>query len=112
MVDMGIVLAESMVNRIDEAPPSESLLESVYEATTEVASAVMTAVATTVISFLPVFTMEAAEGKLFRPLAYTKTFALVASIIVAITIVPPLAHLYFHLSLIEKSVRYVLNTLY
>ena len=95
MVDMGIVLIESMVNRIEEAPSEESLLESIYEATTEVASAVITAVATTIVSFLPVFTMEASEGKLFKPLAYTKTFALVASIIVAITIIPPLAHTLF-----------------
>lgn len=111
MVDMGIVLAESMVKRINEAPPDESLLESVYEATTEVASAVITAVATTVISFLPVFTMEAAEGKLFKPLAYTKTFALVASIIVAITIVPPLAHSIFSLRSSKKMWSYVLNGL-
>lgn len=95
MVDMGIVLVESMVKRLEEAPPEENKFTSIYEATTGVASAVLTAVATTVISFIPVFTMEAAEGKLFRPLAYTKTFALVASIIVAITILPPLAHSIF-----------------
>ena len=109
MVDMGIVLAESMVKRMKEAPPDESLLESIYEATTEVASAVLTAVATTVISFLPVFTMEAAEGKLFKPLAYTKTFALIASIIVAITIVPPLAHSLFSLKTRRKSISYLIN---
>ncbi len=111
MVDMGIVLAESMVKRINEAPPDESLLESIYEATTEVASAVITAVATTVISFLPVFTMEAAEGKLFKPLAYTKTFALVASIIVAITIVPPLAHTIFSFKSNRKWLSYLINLL-
>ena len=55
----------------------------------------MTAVTTTIISFLPVFTMQAAEGKLFKPLAYTKTFALVASVIVALTIIPPFAHILF-----------------
>ncbi|PPK85348.1 Cu(I)/Ag(I) efflux system membrane protein CusA/SilA [Neolewinella xylanilytica] len=92
MVDMGIVLAESMVYRLENAPPGESKLESIYEATVEVASAVLTAVATTVISFLPVFTMEAAEGKLFRPLAFTKTFALVAAIFVSVAFIPALAH--------------------
>ena len=92
MVDMGIVLTESMVYRLDNAPPGESKLESIYEATVEVASAVITAVATTIISFLPVFTMEAAEGKLFRPLAFTKTFALVAAIFVSIAFLPALAH--------------------
>jgi Cu(I)/Ag(I) efflux system membrane protein CusA/SilA len=111
MVDMGIVLTESMVNRIEEAPPDESLMTSIYEATVEVASAVITAVATTVISFLPVFTMEAAEGKLFRPLAFTKTFALVASIIVAITIIPALAHSIFSIKLKNRSIALVGNAL-
>ncbi len=55
----------------------------------------LTAISTTVVSFLPVFTMEAAEGKLFKPLAYTKTFALIASVVVALTIIPPFAHLLF-----------------
>jgi copper/silver efflux system protein len=95
MVDMGIVLIESMVKRIEEAPPDESLMTSIYEATIEVASAVITAVATTIISFLPVFTMEASEGKMFKPLAYTKTFALISSILVAITILPVMAHTVF-----------------
>jgi len=109
MVDMGIVLTESMVNRIDDAPPDESLLESIYEATTEVASAVITAVATTIISFLPVFTMEASEGKLFKPLAFTKSFALIASIIVAITIIPPLAHTIFSFKSKKKTLSYLGN---
>lgn len=92
IVDMGVVLTENILKHLDDAAPKENRLEVVYRACTEVASAVVTAVLTTVISFLPVFTMEAAEGKLFRPLAYTKTFALVGSIVVALTILPPLAH--------------------
>jgi copper/silver efflux system protein len=111
MVDMGIVLTESIVTRIEEAPPNEDLLTSVYEATIEVASAVITAVATTVISFIPVFTMQASEGKLFKPLAFTKTFALVASIIVAITIVPPLAHALFSFRSKRKIIPYLGNGL-
>ncbi|PHN03531.1 efflux RND transporter permease subunit [Flavilitoribacter nigricans] len=109
MVDMGIVLTESMVNRIREAPPGESLLESIYQATVEVASAVITAVATTVISFLPVFTMEAAEGKLFRPLAFTKTFALLAAIVIAIAVIPALAHTVFKFNSKEKNQQWLLN---
>jgi len=92
IVDMGIVLTENILRRLDEAAESESRLEVVYRASTEVGGAVLTAVATTVVGFLPVFTMEAAEGKLFKPLAYTKTFALVASIIIALTILPAVAH--------------------
>lgn len=107
MVDMGIVLAESMLNRMENPPEGEDLLTTIYEATVEVASAVITAVATTIISFIPVFTMEAAEGKLFRPLAFTKTFALVASIIVAITIVPALAHSLFSIKSRRNISRYI-----
>ena len=92
IVDMGIVLSENILRRLDEAGADEPRLEVVYRATMEVGGAVLTAVATTVVGFLPVFTMEAAEGKLFKPLAYTKTFALAASIIIALTILPAVAH--------------------
>jgi Cu(I)/Ag(I) efflux system membrane protein CusA/SilA len=112
MVDMGIVLTESMVLRIENAPEEESLLESIYLASTEVASAVLTAVMTTVISFLPVFTMEASEGRLFKPLAYTKTFALIAAVIVAICIIPPLAHSLFAIKIRRKLVKVFWNGLF
>ena len=95
MVDMGIVLCENIIRRLEEAAPGENSLEVIFRASSEVGSAVLTAVMTTVIGFLPVFTMQAAEGKLFKPLAYTKTFALVSSVIVAITLIPPLAHILF-----------------
>ncbi|PXA03016.1 acriflavine resistance protein B [Coraliomargarita sinensis] len=92
IVDMGVVLVENILKHLDEAPPEENRLEVVYRACSEVGGAVVTAVLTTVISFLPVFTMQGAEGKLFTPLAYTKTFALIGSIVVALTVIPPLAH--------------------
>lgn len=92
IVDMGVVLVENILKHLDDAPPGENRLEVVYRACAEVAGAVVTAVLTTVVSFLPVFTMEAAEGRLFRPLAFTKTFALIGSIAVALTVIPPLAH--------------------
>ena len=92
IVDMGVVLVENILRHLDEASVEEDRLEVVYRACTEVGGAVVTAVLTTVISFLPVVTMGAAEGKLFQPLAYTKTFALIGSIVVALTVIPPLAH--------------------
>jgi len=95
MVDMGIVICENILKRLDEAPPDANRFEVVYQASAEVGSAVLTAVLTTVVGFLPVFAMEGPEGKLFKPLAYTKTFALVGSIVVALTVIPPLAHLLF-----------------
>ncbi|MBT8218414.1 MAG: efflux RND transporter permease subunit [Bacteroidia bacterium] len=103
MVDMGIVLTESIIDRKRKKTANESLFTTVYEATTEVGSAVLTAVATTVISFLPVFAMEAAEGKLFRPLAFTKTFALISAVIVALCFIPPLAHALFSIRLDKKK---------
>lgn len=93
MVDMGVILCENIVNKLEEAGENSNSLEIVYEATSEVGGAILTAVATTVVSFLPVFTMEGAEGKLFQPLAYTKTFSLLASIVVALTLLPAAAHL-------------------
>jgi Cu(I)/Ag(I) efflux system membrane protein CusA/SilA len=95
MVDMGIVVTENILKHLDEAAPGEDSLEVILGATREVGSAVVTAVSTTVVSFLPVFTMIAAEGKLFKPLAWTKTFALVASVVVALIVIPPLAHVLF-----------------
>jgi copper/silver efflux system protein len=95
IVDMGIVICENILKRLDEASPGSNRLEVVYNAAVEVGSAVLTAVSTTIVGFLPVFTMEAAEGKLFRPLAFTKTFALIASILVALTIIPAFAHMLF-----------------
>ncbi|MCH8241248.1 MAG: efflux RND transporter permease subunit, partial [Planctomycetes bacterium] len=95
IVDMGIIVCENILKHLDEADPKANRLEVIYSATSEVGSAILTAVSTTIVSFLPVFTMEAAEGKLFRPLAFTKTYALIASVIIALTILPPAAHLLF-----------------
>lgn len=109
MVDMGIVLTESMITQMKIAPKDQPLQTTIYIATVDVASAVITAVATTIVSFLPVFTMEASEGKLFRPLAYTKSFALIASIIIAITVVPALAVQLFSFKSKGKTSSYFSN---
>lgn len=93
VVDIGIILTENILNHLREADPEEPRLEVIRRATVEVAGAVTTSVATTVTSFLPVFLLTGANGRLYRPLAYTKTFALAASLLVAITIIPPVAHM-------------------
>jgi len=95
MVDLGIILNENILKHMEEAPEDRPLIQTIYKASSEVSSAILTAVATTVVSFLPVFTLEAAEGKLFVPLAYTKTFALVASLIFTLLIMPAFAHVVF-----------------
>ncbi len=112
MVDMGTIMTESILKRLEDSSSSASVLQKVFEGTREVGSAVLTAVATTVVSFLPVFAMEAAEGKLFQPLAYTKTFALIASILVSLFFLPALTHLLFSFSLSRKHWRMGANSLF
>lgn len=110
IVDMGIVICENIIRRLQEADENENKLEVIHRASSEVASAVLTAVATTVVGFLPVFAMTGAEGKLFRPLAFTKTFALIASVILAITVIPPAAHILFTKKFnLSKTVRIILS---
>ena len=105
IVDMGIVICENILRHLGLAKPGDSKLEIVHRASAEVGSAVVTAVLTTVVSFLPVFTMIGAEGKLFKPLAFTKSFALVASIIIALTILPMLAYTFFNKKGEEKPAK-------
>jgi Cu(I)/Ag(I) efflux system membrane protein CusA/SilA len=95
MVDLGIILNENILKHLEEAPKEQPLITTVYNAVSEVSSAIITAVSTTIVSFLPVFTLQAAEGKLFGPLAYTKTFALVAALIFTLVIMPAFSHWVF-----------------
>ena len=108
IVDMGIIICENIINYLKKLKPGENTLHAVYNASSEVGSAVLTAILTTVVSFLPVFTMIGAEGKLFRPLAFTKTFALAASVIVALTIVPALAHSLFTFKINSKKLKRII----
>ncbi|MEL6105081.1 MAG: efflux RND transporter permease subunit [Planctomycetota bacterium] len=97
MVDMGIIISENIFRGLAEwerdgaKGGEEARLSTVTRMTREVAPAVMTAVATTVLSFLPVFFLTGRDYRLFAPLAWTKTFSLIASLIVAVLLVPPLA---------------------
>ena len=105
MVDMGIIICESILQKMEASPGDTPLARVVFEGASEVGSAVLTAVSTTIVGFLPVFFMTGAEGKLFGPLAYTKTFALIASIIVALTILPAGAALIFRRRPANPSMR-------
>ena len=105
MVDLGIILSENIIKHIDEAPPGQKLIETIYNGASEVATAILTAVSTTIVSFIPVFTMQAAEGKLFGPLAFTKSFALLAALIVSLLILPTLAHWFFGFNIKNKLLK-------
>ena len=111
MVDVGIILSENIIRHLDEDDRKLPINTIVYNATAEVSGAIVTAVMTTIISFIPVFTMIGAEGKLFRPLAFTKTFALTASIIIALFLIPPFAAFLFKSRKIRRSTNYGINGL-
>jgi len=108
MVDMGIVISENILKHLEASSPGEDRLTVVYRAAGEVGGAVLTAVATTIISFLPVFTLQAAEGKLFRPLAFTKTFALLSSVVVALFVIPVFSYVLFTFRVTGKILKRVL----
>jgi Cu(I)/Ag(I) efflux system membrane protein CusA/SilA len=96
MVDMGIIILENIYGALSDWEEAGSpggapqRLKVIRESAAEVAPAVMTAVSTTIVGFLPVFFLTGRDYKLFAPLAWTKTYALVASLIVAVTVVPML----------------------
>ncbi len=95
ITDMGIVICDNILRHLQESPPDMPRAQVIHRAASEVGSAIVSAMASTIISFIPVFFMTGPEGKLFKPLAFTKTFALFASIVLALTIIPPAAHLLF-----------------
>lgn len=109
MVDLGIILSENIIKHLDEAPAEQKLITTIYNGSAEVATAILTAVSTTIVSFIPVFTMQAAEGKLFGPLAFTKTFALVAALIVSLLILPTLAYWFFGARIKNERVQKIVN---
>ncbi len=115
MVDVGVVFTENIIRHI-ELPQNvgkkgKQLLQVVYEGTIEVAGAVVTALMTTIISFLPVFAMEAAEGKLFRPLAFTKTFAMLAALLIGLVLIPTFAHVVFSIKYNKTKSKQIWNSL-
>lgn len=103
MVYAGIVICENVLKKLEKQNEGENRSQLIYEAVSEVSGAVFTAIATTVVGFLPVFAMVAAEGKLFKPLAFTKTFALLASALIAFTIVPVIAYYFLRPTKNKKS---------
>ncbi|TAL77608.1 MAG: efflux RND transporter permease subunit [Bacteroidetes bacterium] len=109
MVDIGIVDVENILRHL-EMPENngirgKKLMNVIYQATTEVRAAVVTSIATTIVSFLPVFAMQAQEGKLFHPLAFTKTFALLSAFLLGIIVLPTLVHIFFNISFDKKKIK-------
>ncbi|MBX3422307.1 MAG: efflux RND transporter permease subunit [Pirellulaceae bacterium] len=99
IIDLSIIVSENIYRHLADweaegAPGGQRRRQAIIvEATHEVAPAVMTAISTTIVSFLPVFFLVGRDYRLFAPLAYTKSFAMVAALIVAVLLVPMLARL-------------------
>ena len=110
MVDMGIIVSENIYRHLADWETTgrpggrEQRLVVIREAGAEVAPAVITAVSTTVVSFLPVFLLTGRDYRLFAPLAWTKTFAIAASLIVAVLLAPLLSRLLLTSSRRPRSV--------
>lgn len=97
VADMGIIMTENIYRRIANAraETGKSHKQIVFEASAEVGRAIIVAVSNTLVAFIPVFFLTDQEGKLFQPLAFTKTFAIGASVVLAITVVPVMCYLLF-----------------
>jgi copper/silver efflux system protein len=111
MVDMGIILCENILRHMEEGLHGKSMAQAIREAAAEVGGAVMTSSLTTIISFLPVFSLTGPEGKLFKPVAFTKTFAVASSLVLALAIIPPLAHLVFTRRNVRANILAILHGL-
>lgn len=113
MVDIGIVDVENILRHLEmpenKGVRGKELMNLIYMATTEVRAAVVTSIATTIVSFLPVFAMEASEGKLFHPLAFTKSFALISAFLLGIIVLPTLVHIIFDIRIDTKKIRRYFN---
>ncbi|HLB25197.1 MAG TPA: efflux RND transporter permease subunit, partial [Nitrospirota bacterium] len=96
IVDGGVIMVENAYRHLSELTPEERKtrrLEVIIKSAKQVGRAIFFSRAIIILSFVPVFLLEGQEGKLFRPLAFTKTFSMIGSDIIAITLVPVL--LYF-----------------
>jgi Cu(I)/Ag(I) efflux system membrane protein CusA/SilA len=94
MVDAAIVMIENAHKHLERAAPDKPRSEVLIEAASEVGPALFFSLLIITVSFLPIFTLEAQEGRLFKPLAYTKTFAMAAAALLSITLVPALMMLF------------------
>ena len=94
MVDAAIVMIENAHKHLERAAPGKPRSEVLIEAAIEVGPALFFSLLIITVSFLPIFALEAQEGRMFKPLAYTKTFAMAASALLSVTLVPALMLLF------------------
>lgn len=114
MIDVGVVFVENIIRHM-EMPENEGISKGkaftslIHKSVSEVSGAITTAMLTTIVSFLPVFAMQAQEGKLFHPLAFTKTFALVSALLLGLSLLPTLSYFAFSIKITSAQVRKIAN---
>jgi Cu(I)/Ag(I) efflux system membrane protein CusA/SilA len=94
MVDAAIVMIENAHKHLERAEPGADRLDTIVAAAREVGPALFFSLLVITVSFLPVFALEEQEGRLFKPLAYTKTFAMAGAALLSVTLAPVLMHLF------------------
>ena len=90
MIDAAIVMIENAHKHLERAAPDKPRVEVLIDAATEVGPALFFSLLIITVSFLPIFSLEGQEGRMFGPLAYTKTFAMAAAAFLSVTLVPAL----------------------
>ncbi len=110
MVDAAIVMIENAHKRLEHAPPDMPRTEVLIRAAQEVGPALFFSLLIITVSFLPIFALEAQEGRLFKPLAYTKSFSMGAAALLSVTLVPALMVLFIRGRIIPEA-RNPLNRL-
>jgi copper/silver efflux system protein len=90
MIDAAIVMIENAHKHLERAAPDKPRIEVLIEAASEVGPALFFSLLIITVSFLPIFALEGQEGRMFGPLAYTKTFSMAAAAFLSVTLVPAL----------------------
>ena len=103
MIDAAIVMIENAHKHLERAPPDKPRIEIIIEAANEVGPALFFSLLVITVSFLPIFTLEAEEGRLFGPLAFTKTFAMATAALLSVTLVPALMVIFVKGRIIPES---------
>ena len=103
MIDAAIVMIENAHKHLERAPPGKPRVEILIEAASEVGPALFFSLLIITVSFLPIFTLEAQEGRLFGPLAFTKTFAMAAAALLSVSLVPALMILFVRGRIIPEA---------
>ena len=110
MIDVGVVFVENIIRHM-EMPGNKDISKGkafknlIFKSVSEVSGAITTAMLTTIVSFLPVFALQAQEGKLFHPLAFTKSFALISALLLGLTLLPTLAYLVFSIKITSPKIQ-------